>query len=404
MTTRHLPRSAVPFAAGLFLAGALALPRVASAATYYYVDWTAADVSAGTASGTITLPDSSVVTVTFAAANADSSPGNLYGAQINGAGTNYWTPTTPYISAEVENAPPTPDIIQLSGGQNETYTVTLSAPIVDPIMSIVSLGAPSTTITYDFDSPFTIVSQAAGYFGGSTTALAELANNVLQGTEGSGTIQFLGTFSTFSWTVPTPETWHGFTFGIRTTLALDPEAGAPDAGTDSAVVDAALDSAALDSAAPDSSVVDSGADGDVADAGGPDAAVEDAGGPDGEVADTGGLGGADASGLGGADASGLGGADASGLGGADAGAMDGAVADATVPDAAATGDDGASPADDDAGDAGDDAGGPSSGSATTDSGCSCTTVGTRSDLAFLPIGSLVVLGAFAGRRRTRRKR
>jgi hypothetical protein len=41
--------------------------------------------------------------------------------------------------------------------------------------------------------------------------------------EGHGTIQFIGTFSTFSWTVPSPETWHGSTFGIRTTQALEPD-------------------------------------------------------------------------------------------------------------------------------------------------------------------------------------
>jgi hypothetical protein len=29
-------------------------------------------------------------------------------------------------------------------------------------------------------------------------------------------------YNTFSWTVPDPENWHGFTFGIRTTEALEP--------------------------------------------------------------------------------------------------------------------------------------------------------------------------------------
>jgi hypothetical protein len=75
----------------------------------------------------------------------------------------------PYVSAEVENAPPDTDILQLSGGTNETYTVTLSEPIKDPVMAIVSLGQPGTRTTYDFDSPFTIVSQGVGYWGGSDT-------------------------------------------------------------------------------------------------------------------------------------------------------------------------------------------------------------------------------------------
>jgi hypothetical protein len=42
--------------------------------------------------------------------------------------------------------------------------------------------------------------QGPGYFGGSTTALEILPGDVLRGSEGSGTIQFIGTFSSFSWT------------------------------------------------------------------------------------------------------------------------------------------------------------------------------------------------------------
>ena len=96
-------------------------------------------------------------------------------------------------------------------------------------MAIVSLGAPGTVITYDFDSPFTIVSQGPGYWGGTNTSLTPLAGDVLQGEEGHGTIRFIGTFASFSWTVPKPEGWHGFTFGIRTTERLEPT---PDAGVD----------------------------------------------------------------------------------------------------------------------------------------------------------------------------
>jgi Calx-beta domain-containing protein len=203
-------------AAGMLLLST-ALPALG--ATYYYVNWTSANVAQGTATGTITLPDLSTVTVTFAATNPDNSPGNLFGAQTSG-GTNYWIPSVPYISTQVSNPPPDPDILQLAGGQNQTYTVTLSQPIKDPIMAIVSLGSPAIAITYNFNSPFTIVSQGAGFWGNGP--LTQLPGNVLRGAEGHGTIQFIGTFSTFSWTVPTTETWHGFTFGIRTTTALEP--------------------------------------------------------------------------------------------------------------------------------------------------------------------------------------
>lgn len=202
----------------------------ASAAIYYYVDWTSANVPGGTASGLITLPGGSTVSVNFAATFANGAPGNLYGAQTSG-GINYWNPSTPYISTQVENAPPGTDLVQLSGGQSQIYTVTLGAAIKDPIMAIVSLGQPGVPTTYDFNAPFDIVSQGAGYWGGNSSALQELAGDILLGNEGHGTIQFVGTFSTFSWTVPTPESWHGFTFGIRTTLALEPGNGVPEPGS-----------------------------------------------------------------------------------------------------------------------------------------------------------------------------
>jgi hypothetical protein len=200
---------------------------VASAVPYHYVDWISANASTGSASGVITLPDASTVNVDFQAYNSDGTLGNFKFAQTSG-GINYWNPSTPYISSQVDNAPPGTDIIALIGGQNETYTVTLSAAIKDPIMAIVSLGQTGVTTTYNFDSPFAIVSQGVGYWGGSATALQELPGNILQGNEGHGTIQFIGTYSTFSWTVPTPEDWHGFTFGIRTTQALEPGNTVPE--------------------------------------------------------------------------------------------------------------------------------------------------------------------------------
>lgn len=212
MKLKHIGR-------GLALFALLSGP--AWAAPYYYVDWQTANPGAGSASGTITLPDASTVTVGFQAYNPDGSPGTFFFGQTNG-GTNYWNPTTPYISSQIDNAPPGTDILALVGGANQTYVVTLSEAIKDPIMAIVSLGSPGIPTTYDFDSPFTIVSQGTGYWGGNGATLQQLPGDILRGNEGHGTIQFIGTFSTFSWTVPTPENWHGFTFGIRTTEALEP--------------------------------------------------------------------------------------------------------------------------------------------------------------------------------------
>lgn len=220
---------------------AMAWSADASAATYRWVEWATANVAGGTASGTIPVEGGGAVTVTFAATNANATAGTLYGAQTGGTSSNnYWLPLTTFQSEQVSNAPSLSDILQLSGGQGQIYTVTLSEPIVNPVMSIISLGQAGNPITYDFDAPFTIVSQGpSATYGGSDTALTQEPGDVLRGAEGSGVIQFQGTFSTFSWTVPNPESWHGFTFGILTTKALfdagvdatTPEPSTPDAAT-----------------------------------------------------------------------------------------------------------------------------------------------------------------------------
>jgi choice-of-anchor C domain-containing protein len=193
--------------------------QISGANTVYYTNWTSADVGAGTASGVITFPDTSTINV-----GLSTSAGGFYGAQTSGGGTNYWIPSAPYISPQVPNAPPDSDIIELQGGTNTVYTVTFSQPIVDPIMAILSLGSTGNIITYNFNAPFTIVSQGAGYFSGGNvcpvSCLVQLPGNVLQGREGHGTIKFLGTYSSFSWTVPNSEIWHGFTFAVRSSQAL----------------------------------------------------------------------------------------------------------------------------------------------------------------------------------------
>lgn len=213
--------------AGFALAGAGAVHAV----PYQYVDWTAANAVAGTASGTITLPDASTVSVGFSVTQANGSAGSFNFAQIAG-GTNYWSPSAPYISAQVDNAPPTPDIISLIGGSaTTTYTLSLSEAIKDPIMAIVSLGQGGIAVTYEFDRPFAIVSQGTGYWGGNSGSLSQLPGNVLRGTEGHGTIQFIGTFDSFSWTAPTSENWHGFQFAIRTTERIEPPPPIPEPST-----------------------------------------------------------------------------------------------------------------------------------------------------------------------------
>jgi len=205
------------FRVGFLLAGlGFALPSVA--ATYYWTDWQQSNPSGGTAFGEITPSSGPVVDVRFEALNADASPGSYRGV----AGDWLWNPPSTYSSTEVENAPGY-EGLQLIGNINMTYRVHLSEPIKDPVMAIASLGSGSDSAVYQFDSPFAILSQGITCcWGGGDDRLTQLPGNVLQGFEGAGVIKFLGTYSSFAWTVPDPENWHGFTFGIRTTERLEP--------------------------------------------------------------------------------------------------------------------------------------------------------------------------------------
>ncbi len=165
-----------------------------------WVDWT---------SNTPTQANGSAagVTVTFTGV---LSPGpNL------GRGGNVWTiPATTYQKpGVVDNPPDIQDLIALTGGAAAgTQTLTFSSPVVDPVMTVFSLGRPNFQATWNFDTPFDILTAGPGYYGAGE--LTELDGNVLAGKEGYGLIQFHGVVSAISWTIPVAEYWGGFQVGL----------------------------------------------------------------------------------------------------------------------------------------------------------------------------------------------
>ncbi len=192
----------------------------ATAQVHSWTDWTSESLGApGSAGGTLTsVQGLASVTVGYS--------GHLSGAQTAGGGTNFWNPAAPYTSATVSNAPPPTDILQLSfGSASLTQTITFSSPLTNPKMAIMSLGAVGAPTVWTFDRPFTILSQGTGFFGPGT--LTSGIGNALTGSEGHGTIQFNGTFSSISWTATNPENFSGFTIGAPTTVLT----GAPEPGT-----------------------------------------------------------------------------------------------------------------------------------------------------------------------------
>jgi hypothetical protein len=166
------------------------------------------------------LPNSTTVDGTLTVGSTPVSviyTGEVAFVQLNGTGTNYFQPATTFTAPPtVDNAPPS-DIIAIDGTAT-THTITFGAPVMDPIMEIVSLGEPGIGTMYDFSlapgQSMSIVNQGpSSSFGGCNTCLS-LSGTTLTGHEGDGILQFTGDFTSLSWTGANPEFWNGITFGV----------------------------------------------------------------------------------------------------------------------------------------------------------------------------------------------
>jgi hypothetical protein len=183
-------------------------PKSASATSINWTTWSSN--SAGTIGGL-------GITTTYS--------GQMDG--ISSAGYPSWMPTSTFSGGTVGNPPPSSGhMIQLTGGTTSVDTITFSKPVVNPVMAIWSLGAPGTTASFNFTAsePFTIESGGpSAEFGGSAIFVCSGNSLAVCGTEGNGTIQFQGTFSTISWTNPAFENYYGFTIGAPSSTSVVPE-------------------------------------------------------------------------------------------------------------------------------------------------------------------------------------
>jgi len=198
------------FVAGLLVVALcfISMP-VQAAGTIYWADWTSKTFgNPGSAAGSIAFPNGTVnVTYTGELFNAGDQ-----GNWSQAAGTY----TEPGI---VDNAPsPSLVSIQLRGGNTTVNTIAFSKPVLNPVMAIQSLGSTDQAC-YEFTDSFNLVSQGSGHWGGGSASLTQFGNK-LYGNEGNGTIQFTGTYSFLSWTVPDGENYHMFTVGAPAAVPL----------------------------------------------------------------------------------------------------------------------------------------------------------------------------------------
>ena len=188
------------------IATAILGSAVSMAVPYSYIHWISiTNGSGGSASGTITLPDSSTVGVTYS--------GEVNFGQKSSEGTFYWTNPSTYQSALIDNAPNTNDIITMIGGNDANVnTLTFSRPVTNLAMDILSFGQSGQPVSYIFDHDFTIQNSGAGYWGNGP--LGQSNPHTLTGEEGHGVIMFADPLTTLSWTAPHSENWYGFTAGV----------------------------------------------------------------------------------------------------------------------------------------------------------------------------------------------
>ena len=192
----------------------LSITLPAHAATIGWTNWTSEGYGLpGFAYGSIDLPGGGTVTVSYTGENIQTGdPGN-------------WSqyPSTYTDPGVVDNVPaPSNESIQLIGGNRLVDTITFSVPVVDPVLAIQSLGSGWDLATYSFSEPFTLLAQGPGHWGGSNGSLTQ-NGELLSGYEGNGIIQFDGTFSSISWTVPDGENYHMFTIGAPSAASPTPE-------------------------------------------------------------------------------------------------------------------------------------------------------------------------------------
>ena len=128
-----------------------------------------------------------------------------------------WTPTSTFSGGSVSNGPsPSGGIIQLFGDTGATDTITFSHAVTNPVFAIWSLGQGGVDASFNFGQTPTFV--AGGVSAEYTGTSINVLGNVVSGQEANGTVMFLGTFNTISWTNPTREDWYGFTVGVQSAV------------------------------------------------------------------------------------------------------------------------------------------------------------------------------------------
>jgi hypothetical protein len=178
--------------------------------------------------GSATAADAAVVWTTWTepgvqSNTAGSATGSMGGVAVGYTGemqcvncyVSNWSPASTWEGGPVTSAPPGNSSIQLFGGGSVLDTITFSAPVVNPVLAIVSLGQGGINASFDFSTTSGVAFSLAG--GGPSAQWGGVpltsSGEAVFGVEGNGLVMFQGTYSSISWTNPTFENYYAFTVG-----------------------------------------------------------------------------------------------------------------------------------------------------------------------------------------------
>ncbi|MBX3110521.1 MAG: PEP-CTERM sorting domain-containing protein [Fimbriimonadaceae bacterium] len=194
----------------LLLVAALgAIAATAHADPYSWIKWNS--FTSNSADGVITTSNGAT------AVHLSGSVNNVLSSYPS------WTPVTSYRDGVViDNAPyegqagSDHQIVQIL--TTGAYSLTFDKPVDHLAFAVWSLGQPGQAVRYTFDQDLNFIAGGPGteYGGQSITT----GSNWLEGREGNGTVVFDGPFSTLNWDIDNPESWHGFTVGLKTAQSV----------------------------------------------------------------------------------------------------------------------------------------------------------------------------------------
>ena len=185
----------------------------ACADNFAWTTWTAAtpgDATPGSATGTL-------------ASTLYGTIGVTYSGQTSGLATQpSWGPASTFTGGVVGNAPPPYNGLALEGGQTYAETITFSQAVTDPAFAIWSLGSGSVPAYFNFNAaePFNLLGGGpSAEYGGQSIVIAGTA---IDGSEGNGLVQFIGTYRSLTFTTPDYEGYYALTVGEDANLTDHP--------------------------------------------------------------------------------------------------------------------------------------------------------------------------------------